>query len=517
MVLFNFALPQKEPLAFALFYAALACGLNPFLCAGAYLISSAVPLSAFATLSCAVQAAFLCLVFSIYKHFRKTPKYENLAYAAAAQLPFIFLYPHDGYAYIPLAPVWQKTILSVFFFLAAFLATGGMDALLHKVFRCRLSAGRLAELALLWLFCGMGLHTAVGSLALTFFTLTVLIASVVLVKNAAAVPLAAVLSLPVCAARVSLIPLAEYTVYASVCLLFLPYGKPVSALALVAAFTGIQYFEGLYRQSVLTIVFTLLVCVIPAAAVCFIPDKFFNRAKHALLFYRENTLPRVAVNRNRRAVGEQLYEVSALFREIECAFGGEETHGDAFVRLREKLQETLCAACSRRRKCEAEGYEEGLDKLVAVGAAKGRVNLIDLPAEVTARCENSAGILYALNKILADYSRYVRETEAAREGRKLLAEQAHGVSVILRDIALEQSEEYAFSEEEQALAAALAADGILSSEIFLYGEGTNLTVSLSANASTDAKRLAKTAGKALASPSLLPKKSPSPPNALVLS
>ena len=57
MVLFNFALPQKEPLAFALFYAALACGLNPFLCAGAYLISSAVPLSAFATLSCAVQAA----------------------------------------------------------------------------------------------------------------------------------------------------------------------------------------------------------------------------------------------------------------------------------------------------------------------------------------------------------------------------------------------------------------------------------------------------------------------------
>ncbi len=508
MVLFHFALPQREPLSFALFFAALACGMNPFLCAGAYLISSAVPLAAFASLSCAIQAAFLCLVFCIYKHFRKMPKYENLAYVAVAQLPFIFLYPHDGYSYLPLAPVLQKTILAAFFFLAAFLAQGGVDALLHKVFRCRLSAGRLAQLALLWLFCGMGLHAAVGNLALTFFTLTVLIISVVLVKSAVAVPLAAVLSLPLCVARVSLVPLAEYTVYASVCLLFLPYGKPVSALALVAAFTGVQYFEGLYRQSVLSIVLTLLVCVAPAAAVCFVPDKLLNRAKHALLFYRENTLPRVAVNRNRRAVGEQLYEVSALFREIECAFGGEDARDDATLRLREKLQESLCAACSHRRKCETAGIEEGLDKLIAVGVAKGRVNLIDLPAEVTARCENSAGVLYALNKILADYSRFVRETEAAREGRKLLAEQAHGVSVILRDIALEQSEEYAFSGKEQALAAALAADGILSGEIFLYGEGTNLTVSLSANAATDAKRLAKTAGKALGLPLSLAEKIP---------
>lgn len=508
MVLFNFALPMREPLSFTLLFAALACNLNPFLCAGEYLLASGAFVSAFATLSCAVQAAFLCLIYCIYKHFRTLPKLESIAYVAVAQLPFIFLFPHGGYAFLPIAPIWQKTILAVFFWAASFLMRGGVDALLHRVFRCRLSAGALAQIALIWLFFGMGLNACLGNLALTFVTLCTLIVSVLLAKNAGAVPFAAVLSLPLCAADVSPVPLAEYTFYATLCLAFLPYGKPVSALALVASYTCVQYFEGLYTQSVLKIVFTLLVCVLPAAAVCFIPEKVFTKAKRTLLFYRENSLPRVAVNRNRRAVGEQLYEVSALFREIECAFGGEEARDNAALRLRGKLTETICASCSHRRKCAEAGIEDGLDKLIAVGMAKGRVNLIDLPVEITSRCDNSAGILYALNKILTDYSRYVREVEAAREGRKLLAEQAHGVSMILRDIALEQSEEYSFSGEEQALAAALAAEGILSSEIFLYGEGTNLTVSLSASAKTDGKRLAKAAGKALGTPLALAEKVP---------
>ena len=176
--------------------------------------------------------------------------------------------------------------------------------------------------------------------------------------------------------------------------------------------------------------------------------------------------------------------------------------------VRAKLTDTICAGCSHRRKCKDANMEEGFDKLIAVGIAKGRVNLIDLPAEISSRCENSAGVLYALNKILVDHNRYVRDVESAREGRKLLAEQAHGVSVVLRDIALEQSEEYSFSNEEQALSDALAAEGILSSEIFLYGEGTSLTVSLSAKAQTDSKRLVKAASNALGVPLTLAEKIP---------
>ena len=45
MLFFNFALPQKEPLSFAVFYAALACGRNLFASAAAYAIASAAFIS----------------------------------------------------------------------------------------------------------------------------------------------------------------------------------------------------------------------------------------------------------------------------------------------------------------------------------------------------------------------------------------------------------------------------------------------------------------------------------------
>ena len=46
-----------------------------------------------------------------------------------------------------------------------------------------------------------------------------------------------------------------------------------------------------------------------------------------------------------------------------------------------------------------------------------------------------AGLLFALNRLLAHYRGAAQESESARESRRLLAEQAHGVSEILRDIA----------------------------------------------------------------------------------
>ena len=66
MLFFNFALPQKEPLSFAVIYAALACGRNPFASAAAYAIASAAFLSLEGSLCCIAQAAFLLLVFALY-------------------------------------------------------------------------------------------------------------------------------------------------------------------------------------------------------------------------------------------------------------------------------------------------------------------------------------------------------------------------------------------------------------------------------------------------------------------
>ena len=508
MALLNFALPCREPLSFALLFAGIACGLDPFLLCGEYIAASAVNLSLYASLSALIQAVFLLLVACCYRRFRRKLGWEKLLISLAAQLPFIFLFPHAGYAFLPISPTLQKLILGALFVLSSLLFEGGLSALLYRAFRCKLSAGELAEIAFIWLLAGMGALFSLGTQFFYLISLTALLLAAATLKSWDAVPFAVVLSLPLCAATESLDPLARYALFATVMILCAPYGRVAVSCALLALFSAGMYLDGLFRAGAFEIAFTLLSCAIPAVVVAALPTKLLRRAKHALLFYRERSLPRIAVNRTRRAVGQQLFEVSTLFCEIENAFleqgGGE----DVSSRLKEKLLASLCMNCPGRASCERCGLSEHLNKLIAVGKAKGRVNLIDLPVELSKMCENPAGLLFALNRLLADHCRVAKELESAREGRLLLARQAHGVSEILKNIALTESEECVFSDEENLVSSALAREGILSSEIFLYGEGAEKTVSLTLEEGVSGKRVAEVLSKALGVPLALAEKIP---------
>lgn len=508
MLAMNCALPQKEPFSFALFYAALLCGFDPILSGASYVIASLTALSWLASLSAFIQAIILALATIVTARAQRQLGWERLIYLIVCQLPFVFLFPHNGYAAFDIPSIWQKTVLATLIVLLSVLFEGGLQALLQRVFRCKLTAGQLTELTLMWLFFGTGICTTLGDEIFFAISLAALLLSVQLLKNATAVPLAIVLSLPLCFARSTFMPLAEYAVFSCLALLFSPYGHIVSALTLLFSFPIAQFFEGLYNEPTQKIVFTLIAAIIPVILAIATPERIYKQAKNILMFYRERALPRIAINRNRRAIGERLYEVSSLFREIECVFSNDDERTDISEKLSEQLRATLCADCPGRRRCETSGAFASMEKLVHIGSIKGQVSLVDLPVDLGSICGNSAGLLFATNKVLAQYNSCVREQETAKESRKLLAEQAHGVSEILRDIAIEQSEEFVFSEGENVLSDALATAGILSSEIFIYGEGNSLTVNLTLANNVNGKRLCTVASTALGIPLTLKEKIP---------
>ncbi len=507
MVLLNFALPQREPAAFLLLWAAYTV-LHAYASASvAYLAASAVFLSWQAFACCLAQTALLLLAFGLCRRFSKTPGAWRLAFAALAQIPFVFLFPHAGYAFFPFSVTAQKAVIAVFFLTGCVLAEGGLGALLRAP-HARLTGAQLAEAAFLWLLLGMGICAAPGTLVYTAVAIALLLLAVALLASAAAVPFAVVLALPLCVTQVSALPVALFAVYACCALLVAPYGRIASALALTLAYLAAQYFAGVYALSAAEIVFALLACVLPAAAVCALPKKLLARARESLLFYRERVLPRIAVNRNRRAVGERLYEVSALFREIENAFLIPAGEDDGEARITGRLEASVCAACPRNAGCDRQQTHQSLMRLVRVGRAKGKANLIDLPAELAQKCPNVAGILFSLNKELDADCRRSAALETAREGRELLARQAHGVSEIMRDLALRESEEYALSSREDALARALQEAGILSSEIFVYGEEGTLTVSMTLDENAPVRKVCAAAGEAMGVPLSLSEKLP---------
>lgn len=497
MLLMNCALPYREPLSFPLFYAALCCGFDPILLSAEYLLASVVSLNGFATLSALAQAALLLFVFALYRRTHATMRLERLFYIAAAQIPFIFLFPLGGYAVFPFSPLLQKVVIAFFIFILAAFSEGALYSLLHRAFRCRLTAGQLAEILLLSVVLGLGICSALTETAFLCIALSTALISAILLKNASAVPFSAALSIPLCLLHASILPLALFTVFSCAVLLFTSYGKLSAALGFALSFLAACFLSGLFYEKTSSIVLGLLPGGVAVVLALSLPNAFYKRMKRTLLFYRESALPRIAVNRNRRAIGERLYEVSSLFRDIESAFQEEEREDNSCALIVERLRNTLCNGCPNYRKCEDSNVYLGMEKLVTVGYAKGQVSLIDLPADISSVCANTAGLLFATNKLLAAYRVTAREIANAREGRKLLAEQAHGVSQILKDIALEQSEEYSFSECESALSAALAAAGILSSEIFVYGDGNALTVSMTLAPNVNGKQLCAVAGKAL--------------------
>ena len=117
----------------------------------------------------------------------------------------------------------------------------------------------------------------------------------------------------------------------------------------------------------------------------------------------------------------------------------------------------------------------GFKKLIESGCIKGKVNLIDLPAEVTANCSNPAEILSKLNSLIAEYRRFMTEAENAKSGRILLAEQARGVAEVMKNCAVElsrTSREYA--ELEKILQDKLSMQGISCPELYIDGENMEI-------------------------------------------
>jgi stage II sporulation protein E len=149
-----------------------------------------------------------------------------------------------------------------------------------------------------------------------------------------------------------------------------------------------------------------------------------------------------------------------------------------------------------------------LQKLVEIGCLKGRTSLIDMTENMAKTCEKHSDLLYFVNHHLTDFRRYMTEAENAATGRALLASRAQGISDILKNVALEQSQPLCIqSDLEKKLSVAFLKAGIVCTEIMLYGE-EDFTLSLITFGKTDVQKIAAIASYALSHPTIISKRIP---------
>ncbi len=401
----------------------------------------------------------------------------------AYELPF-----GDNFA---LHTVAQKVLIAAGMFLIAAIFSVCTRALLRKFLRCRLRGDEIIFTVFSLVLVGVGICRFLSVNAYMGAAFLFLLVFSCATKDPSCLVCAFCLSLPpLLTAGIS--P-EKFFVIGIAVLLFIRSGRLAAASALLAVFFTYGYFEGLYAYPTGQLVQSLLSALLPALLFILIPSPLIKSLENRLIFYREKHISRIAINRNRAAIGEKLFELSAVFREIQATFhslGTKEAETHAKEYLRNCVINEICKKCPQYPLCARNNPLPWIDDLVDVGCRKGKVTLLDVPRKLSDLCGYQNELLFALNKQLVDYRTYAAEAENTATGRSLLAGQAQGVSEILKNLALEQSEPLRlYTDKEKALNIALLGAGIVCSEVLVYGEEENLTVSLITYGKADVKKI----------------------------
>ena len=499
-----------EPFALSLLFSALSAGFSPTVCCILYIISAFSGFSFRLFPSYIAQALLLFIAFFIRnKTQEKHAVYPFMGLFLALSV-FVFFAPFTAYA-LPSAlsfaaqPLVQKAIVAGGIFLLSASFSVALKAISRKLLKCRLKTDELIFSVLLCVVLGIGICRAASVTAYMGIAFFVLLLFSCATKDA---------SVPVCAFILSLPPffcagvsLERFFLYGIALAFASKIGRLPSVLALLGVFFLYGFTDGLLTLRSDFLLGEILSVLIPSLLFLFLPSSVLEKAQNKLIFYREKHLPRIAINRNRAGIGEQLFEISGVFREIQATFTSL-SDGDSDKCAKEYIcttvYETVCKRCPNHPVCIKKGLKTGLSKLVEVGVIKGRVSLIDVPKELADICSDQSGVLYALGSQLNEYRKHTLEAENAKDGRALLAKQAQGVSEILKNLALEQSAPLSFrTEKEKKLDVDLLKAGVVCSEILLSGEDETPTLSLITYGKADVKKIAAVASLSLGIPLII--------------
>ena len=517
MLLLNAVGNNGEPLALPLAFAMASAGLSPIASFFSYFAVQIALGDFIQTVLAFGQALVLGACFLFGKHFEQRSNvkrdFVRLFGLTVSLVGYVFFAPFTPYSlpftfFEGFGITAQKVLVASGLFLLSAVFTVSVKALLCKLLKCRLRNDELVFSILLCVLIGVGVCRFFGVNAYLGAAFFILLIFAAVTKDSWTLVCAFVLSLP--SFLIFRLSLNRFFVYGICIALFIRSGRLPATLAFLAVFFAYAYLDGIYAYPTNALVGSILSAALPALLFMLFPTPWLRSLENKLIFYREKHLSRIAINRNRSAIGKQLYELSDVFREVENTFGAlgtTEAEEGAREYMRASVMDAVCKHCNGNKLCRQKNAFAELQKLIEVGCLKGKVSLIDLPTRLSDVCVRQSEVLSAVNQRLGEYRTYMTEAENAAAGRALLARQAQGVSEILRNLALEQSEPLKlYTDRERLLAVALQKGGIVCSEVLVCGDDEDVTLSLMTFGRADVKKIAAIASHILDAPMMIAEK-----------
>ena len=451
------------------------CGIivSSLLFISSFLVSGKVGLLG----SASVSAIMLAIIFAIHRKTKTPAKYATCIYVAVSLLGFIFL--GDTKEQIET----EKRVLTAILTIAlSFFSVTGIHAVNNKGLKHKFGFEEKASLAILVALAGVGVCNLISPLFWKALSVLILLTICFIYRTGIATMVSALLGVSLAIYYGNLSFVAVYVLWAVCAESLTPLSRYLSAIAVLVADYAVQVLFGVFTTYTLSDFLSVVSGVI---LFCIIPSKPLKALKERLYSFREKQLVRQTINRNRIMLAGRLYDLSSVFAEMANAFNlfnHNQLNADAVKNAMEKeIITSVCKECENHVRCEKHLKKVGLGigKMLDIGFAKGKLSLIDMPKEVGDVCLRPNNLLYSVNKLLADYRAFTLEQTNVQNGRSLIASEALGVAEILRALALESGALLKYqSRLERTLSDTLFKGGISISELLVFGEEDNLSVSL---------------------------------------
>lgn len=475
-LIFNCIEIQVLPYSSAVLVTALVNGasiiITPLLYLASFIILGCPTLLA----PCAIFAGVISLVTFIYRKFRFNCRFEIIAYTLIGLVGFLIMGNNSTISL-------EKKVLTVFLVCVLTILTNvAGKAVKLKGLKFKLS---FEEVACLWVIValfGLGVCRLSSPFVWKGFCAFTLLAVCYLYRSGTSALISTVLGVSLAIFYNDLNYVGILLVWSASLECFLPVSRYAGALSLLVADYLLQVIFSVYPDYQLI---EFICILIGCALFCLIPSPLIKNLKERLYSFREKQLTRESINRTRQTLSGRLYDLSGVFTEMANAFTAFKkntvTESSAKFFMQKQMVNSVCLDCNHYSTCSiiSQNTIEGLDKLIDVGFAKGKLSLIDIPREITNGCSHPNNLLFALNKMLSDYRLKLIEDKNLSNSRDLLASEVLGVAEILRGLALDTGCLVKYhSELERKLSDNLFKAGFSVNELLIYGENEFVNVSI---------------------------------------
>lgn len=273
--------------------------------------------------------------------------------------------------------------------------------------------------------------------------------------------------------------LAGAVVFASAAVIFSPFTKWSSALAMLAI-EGILWLLDAYKavgwQS-------LVMCSVGVAFCLFIPKSYIAKVK-GLAKNDDRHAYTGIINRRGREMATKLYSASDVFYDMSKNLDVvANTKSDcSSMKLAAEVAKSYCSKCKDREICfSALGTDTAsvLQPMADAALNRGKATILDMPPFITSRCSNMHSLASVINSSAESYRQRKKESDSISVCKGMMAQQFAGISLVLDSLAQACAQQVNFASDDiEIVKSELLKHNIVASEIVVSGENSQMGVTL---------------------------------------